>query len=849
MDYRFGPFQLLTDRRLLLADGQPQVLGVRAFDLLQALVERRERIVGKAELLDLVWPDLVVEEANLPVQVSALRKLLGPDVIATVAGRGYRFVAPLQSMPTHAPGPPAAPVLGAVTPPPDRLLGRDAELAALAEWVRSRPLVTVTGAAGIGKTRLALAVVAALAPAWPDGVACVEAAPVQDPARLPQALAQVLARTLGLPPEAAPTLATVVDSLRQRRLLLLLDNGEHLLGAIGTLAQALQREAVAVHVLVTSQQPLGVAGEQLFRLRPLALPPAGERADESFGALALFAERARAVDRHFVLDDHNRDAVAAICRTLDGLPLALELAAARVRHLGVHALDERLGHSLRLLKRGPAAVGAPRHQTLHAALAWSHALLNARERAVLRRLSVFVGGCTLTLALPVLRDEGDQGDDGEEGGDEALIDALSSLVDKSCLSVEAGPPLRYGMLQTMRLFAADELAAQGETERCRQRHARVLAAYLSAAEEARWGDQGRASAATLAQAVSAEIDNARAAFDWAWQAQDWPLATTLAAGVAPQLMPLGLAGEWVPKLRALLPHLDTAPPAAQVGVLWRLGGVGLAAGMTHDELLALKQRAVACARAAGFRRRLQTTLASLGFTQARQGDSDAAQAVVAELVALDRPDDPAVVRALLTNVELMVHEQRQDAAQALACLYRQQALLEGEPDETLPLMVCQSNLVLYLNCLRRHDEAARRGLALLARPDLPRNFLHAACFTAHALAALQRPAESRRVLQPWMELLWATPIGLYSAEALIMVCLAEQRLADAVCVDAALQQHVQRSGGRLHPLTRVVRHDLQAALDAAATHAGLDPPALQRARDEGALLGNAGVVRRGLGAR
>jgi len=289
--FRFGRFTLLPARRQLLADGEPVALGARAFDLLHVLVAGRERTLLKSELLDRVWPDVIVEEANLHVQVSALRKMLGEQVIATVPGRGYRFVAPLAEEPSRAPEPELGSATAASTLPPQPLplIGRDDAVTTLIAWASDHPLVMITGAGGIGKTRLALAVARALAARWRDGVAWVEGAAVHEPAQLPQAVAQSVRITL----EGTHSAEQLAAALRSRSMLLLLDNCEHLLDATVALAAALRRLAPGVHLLLTSQEALRVPGEQVFQVLPLALPGPTDSPDERFAEISARIPAAR----------------------------------------------------------------------------------------------------------------------------------------------------------------------------------------------------------------------------------------------------------------------------------------------------------------------------------------------------------------------------------------------------------------------------------------------------------------------------------------------------------------------------------------------------------------------------
>ncbi|WP_162247112.1 winged helix-turn-helix domain-containing protein [Rhizobacter sp. Root404] len=830
----FGRFVLSPSKRELLIDGVPVAVGERALDLLHALIRRRDRTVSKAELLDVVWPGAFVEEGNLYVQVSALRKVLGERVIVTVPGRGYRFVAPLLE-------PAAAPAFERMHPrdiselpaEPPPLIGREDALVLLSEWVLEHPLVTVTGAGGIGKTRLALAVAITHRSRWPDGVAWIECSAVREGGQLAQAVAQATRVALG----NARSAEQLASELRGRSMLLFLDNCEHLLDATGALVSTLRRLTPEVHLLVTSQQALRTSGERVFQVSPLAVPGTHDVPDESFGAIRLFAERARAIDRRFRIDASNRATVGDICRQLDGLPLAIELAAARVKLLGVKGLHERLDDRLRLLTGG-IRDAAPRHQTLRAALEWSHGLLSCAEQTVLRRLGVFIGGFTLELAQDVARDAG-----GSELDEWAVLEAVSALVDKSLISVELGEPVRYRLLETIRLFALEQLDAAGESSSRRTRHSHAVSDLFASVDESRWGDHATATASEVTQRLRPEIDNARAALEWSMHIGDAPTAISLAGAAASLYVQLGLTSELVPILQTLRARLEEAPASAQVNVLWRLGTLGVQAGMRQDELLFIKMEAVAKARAAGFRRRLQVTLAALGFTRARQGELNAAQAIHAELLGLERPNDPAYLRGLRLTVEMMIHEHRNNIEQAVVCLRKQREVLRSAPDEVLPLMTCESNLVMYLDILGRFEEAAELGATIVARPDLPRTFIFAICWTAYALAALGRLDQALLMMRSRRREIAASPIGVYSAESLAMLCLAGGRLHDAVAIDAAarLQENLARK--MPHPLTQAFR----ARLDNEIARADVGPADLARWRSVGESLSDEAAVELALG--
>lgn len=575
--YRFGSWRLAPGQRVLELDGQPAKLGGRAFDMLLALVEQRHRVVSKHELMDLVWPRLVVEENNLQVQMVALRKLLGHPAIATVPGRGYRFALPVVvegGAPAAAPSatPPAPQAAPALAPPAragnlpaqlPRLFGRDDDLRTALALLRSHALVTVAGAAGIGKTRLAEAAAAAHAESAGLTAWWVELAPVGDPALVPLAVAQALG---ALPGPGRDAVASIAAAIGSTPTLLVLDNTEHVLDAVIGFQQALSARVPALRWLVTSQETLRLPQEQVLRLNPLALPEPGAGPGLDSGAVALFLARVQAADPRFALRADQAGAVADICRQLDGIPLALELAAARVPLLGLEGVRTRLGDRFKLLSAGSRAV-LRRHQTLRAALEWSHALLTEPEQRVFRRLGVFVGGFTLEAAQTVA------GDDTIDGWD--VIEHIGTLADKSLVITGSGDPRltepRCHLLETTRLFALEQLALAGETEATLQRHVEAMCALMDfkAPLTRAYFERG----ARVADAA-AEVPNVRAACEWAGRGGG-DAATALGLRMPLQVAfgAAGLRRESVQRLQALATRIGPEVPLRVVGNFWKLAAL------------------------------------------------------------------------------------------------------------------------------------------------------------------------------------------------------------------------------------------------------------------------------------
>ena len=640
---RFGRFELQPVERRLLVDGEPAALGARAFDVLLALAEHPGRLVSKRALMDLVWPGVVVQENNLAAQVSALRKVLGDAVIATIPGRGYRFVARAETFGTAhdvRPSPPATqPSLRTNLPVElPALFGRASELEALGALVDAHRLVSIVGAGGVGKSSLAQHLLHARRGVYPQGVCWVELASVTEPAALSGAVAAALGAETG----HGEPLTALIRAVEPLTLLLALDNAEHLPDAVAQLAKALFDAAPALRIVVTSQASLRLTAERVFRLGPLAVP--GERLPAAqalqYGAVALFAERAHAIAPRFVIGDATAATIIDICRALDGLPLAIELAAARAPSLGVQPLLASMRDRLKILTASRNRTAPKRQQTLRAALEWSHGLLTPPEQKAFRRLGVIAGSASLALIEQVLADDGEHA----EVDRWAVLDALDALVERSLvtmLSTDDDQEPRYRMLESPRAYALECLEAAGERAVVQRRHARAVAAMFDAAYVDYFS--GRIGADAWMQQRELDFDNARDALHWARIEGDVDVELRVGATLL-RALPSSLHAERMALAAACEARLDaTLPERLQFQVRIELS---CALADTHKARARhAAEHALRLARALdgdqSDRFALCHALARCASAAAQGGDLPAASALLAELHMHEDPAWPA----------------------------------------------------------------------------------------------------------------------------------------------------------------------------------------------------------------
>jgi predicted ATPase/DNA-binding winged helix-turn-helix (wHTH) protein len=445
---RIGQFILLPGRRHLLLKGARVRIGDRALDILLALADNPGAVLGTHELRQAVWPGSIIDDSALRVHLSALRKILssadgdGPYVV-NVAGRGYQLAAPVirGSIETEEISQTAA-----ALPGPVRMVGRDEIVLSLGAAASGRRLTTLVGPGGVGKTIVAKAAARARAAAYAEGCVTIDLSSIEAGG----GVAPFLVSALGIEDDGGPA-ASVVRHFKHRRCLVVLDTCEHVVDAVAQLVEALLGGASQVDVLATSREPLQANGEWVIRLPPLAWPggpnfPTAEAA-LLFPAVRLFVDRVTSGSSTFALQDAEVPALAEICAALDGIPLALEFAAARVGLLGVHELASRIGSFLPMLKRGHRTPIA-RHWTLRANLDWSFRLLSDDERALLRRLALFPAGFELRAAFAAAAGMLDE---------PATARCLASLAAKSLIALDlCEGSASYRLLETTKTYLADQ---------------------------------------------------------------------------------------------------------------------------------------------------------------------------------------------------------------------------------------------------------------------------------------------------------------------------------------------------------------------------------------------------------
>ena len=679
----FGPFRLYPAARVIERDGARLAVGSRALDILIVLTERAGEVVSHKELIQRVWRSLVVSPSSLRVHVAGLRKALGEgegegesQYVANVPGQGYCFVAPIRRLDSDELGASAPDLLvpDPQPPPPRRnhnlpsqvtsFIGREKEIQQLKGLLTSTRLLTLTGAGGCGKTRLALRVASEVLDGFADGCWLVELAPLGDSTLVVQTVANVLA----IEKRSRSLAEAISERLEAKCLLLILDNAEHLVEPCAELADLLLRRCSGLEIVVTSREPLGVSGELTYRVPSLSIPEAEDATSEAVlacEATRLFVERARLHRPDFEVTSTNARALTSICRRLDGIALAIELAAARTRTMSIEELNRHLDDRFGILTGGHRTA-LPRHRTLRSLIDWSHDLLSAAEKTALRRVAVFAGGFTVDAAEFVCA--------GESVDRSNAFDLMTSLTDKNLLVAQTREDAtRFGMLETVRHYTLARLHASGEEEPVRVRHLEYLLALAERLDETQTDAQRKA----MLGRMDVEHDNVRAALAWC------------EATAARSVMGLRLAGKldlfwkvrghfaegtgWIARLLAAAPpdeptedhavahhtagtlafheahyqgaeaHYREALAIFQrlgqrrhiARTLGNLGNLALARE-EHQTARQLYEQGLAIAREVGDRRSIATGLHCLGLLASDSGDFALAQELLEEGIAIAR---------------------------------------------------------------------------------------------------------------------------------------------------------------------------------------------------------------------
>ena len=644
--YSIGPLLLDADAQTLTQSGRPVALGQRAIGVLTTLVRAAGEYVPKNRIIEGAWPGLVVEESNLSVQISAIRRALsqapgGDAWVETLARRGYRFRGPVSRLPEKTVSNTSASSSRTnLLEPLTSFVGRQTELADIRNLLAGHRLVTLAGAGGIGKTRLAVRLANELLDEYSDGVWVVKLESLSHPSLVPETVARVLELQDGS--GKSPT-RTVCEYLESKHLLLVVDNAEHLIAACANFAQHVTEQCPRVSILTTSRERLAVPGEAIYQVPPLSIPPLRPvTADRlaPYDSVQLFRQRAQLLLPQFAITDRNAPALAAICQRLDGIPLALELAAARIRSMTLEEVNRRIDQRFRLLA-GASRTAPRRQQTLRATIDWSYDILSDAEKVVFDRLCVFSGGWTLESAEDVCSGDGVEAVE--------MLDLLTALTDKNLVVAhEHDRATRYSLLETMREYAWERLTERGN---CEQWQARHLACFLKLAEEAESKLRGADQHAWLDR-LHAEHDNVRYALRWSLTTHD---ATADGLRLAASFWPFWLmrghfreGRSWLSALLAAAPLEQALPARARA-----IRGSGVMAELEGDyrDASDLYEKSIDICRKLDDRRGIAASLNNLGSVASAQGDDETARVLWEQTLEIRREmDDELGVADVLGNL-------------------------------------------------------------------------------------------------------------------------------------------------------------------------------------------------------
>ena len=633
-DYMFGPFRVYLAERRIDRDATPLRVGARAFDILAVLLDRAGDTVSKQEIAERVWPGIHVGETSLRVQIVGLRKLLADKdddrVIATIPGRGYCFVGRVSRYdPAEGPAPALVEAPRARLPAKlAQIVGREREIADLCAMVEAHRFATVLGTGGIGKTTLAVSAAHDLSQRFAQDVCFVDLGSTSD-ARM---VATTLSVALGLAVADADPIPALATFLRERRILVILDSCEHVVAAAADMAERLFHAAPGLHIIATSREALRADGEHVFVLSPFACPEKGASSVEQllrFASARLLLERASAVGAPIEIESDDIEVVGEICRRLDGIPLAIELAAGRIPAYGLRGTAALLDDRFRYL-HGGRRTAIPRHRTLSDTLGWSYELLDERARIILHRLTLFIGAFGPEAARAIC--------DATIGIAETA-EIIESLVAKSLLATHwSGGVVRYRLLDTTRAYLMERLPVSSDLDALRRRHAELFR------------DLAAPGSAKVAHDSDAErLPNLRAALAWAFGPQgDRALGVELSAAAAPLFSRLSLLTECRDICLRAIEALDERCRGSKIEMELQanLGQALMFTSGHTEEVERAFERALDLARDIGDQPGQHRLLGALTFFHARTADfGKALDFAESSLLVAERLGDPAGIAA------------------------------------------------------------------------------------------------------------------------------------------------------------------------------------------------------------
>lgn len=874
----FGPFQIIPSERQIWRDGRPLPLGGRAFDLLLALAGNAGRVVSKRELIARVWPGMTVEEGSLRFHIVSLRKALGDGTgdaryIVNVPRRGYCFVAPTErAAPAHQRDRPSR---GELPIPARHLVGREEVVTKITALLSPGGLVTVTGPGGIGKTTVALVVAHRQFEYYEGEVHFLDLAPISDPALV----ANALAGQLGLVARSTDPIPDIIDLLRERRALILLDSCEHVLASVATLVERLTRALPALSILATSREQTGAPGEQVVELGPLGRPPddrfIGAPELMQFPATKLFLERSMITANAEVLSDADVNAVMAICRELDGNALAIEIVGARVAIHGLHETEELIHGRFYLSWRAPGTF-APRHQTLQATLDWSYALANDIEQKTLRRLAVFQGPFTMPAAVAVAADE--------TLSVVHATEALEGLIAKSLISVWRGAHVtRYRLLDTTKAYTYQKLCEAEAVLPLRRRHAAFLLHLLNSNE----GQHATREARGRKEAGRTLLGDLEAALAWSFSEEgDAAIAVPLAAAAAALLNGLSLLNEvrhWTTKALRRLP-LEASRTPLELQLQSALGNALMYTGGNSADALDALENALRIARHLDDNESQFRLLGQLHMFRLRAGELSRLIPIVVDMIRLAaiirNPDSFAAAhtatgvahhlmgaqQAARVHLEAAVHLSGPEPLSPNHFAFHRTPLhalsrtlwLVGLPDQALDLahritaeagpqdvvsqcisLICAADVAKWVGRWQEVEELARRIIDLARQHSLKTYFSVALGIRGERLAVLRNPAAGAELLKNAIEALRVDGYGLYipafAASRAMALAVSGHAQEGLSLVEDALAT-VRPNGGALHePEFLRLRGEIQLRLGRSEAAVESFEEAIRLSDDMGAL--------------